>query len=331
MEERRTRSQGPPSLSENNELIQWDALQDPVRIEREHAEACRLARQADTANNVDKNTAGDNEISQTVTEPHQSTKHMPKSGEILPKVQESEGQARSTLISGEISPKQQEEMNPRPTMPGLGEIPQKNTQQVADLVGIEEGTIVNLNWENTQQEPLQVDTAEHYLDDNFSDVMRSSALGSNVSCLFNTTAFNTTNNKHKVTLDWVIPDGRNSRLEMLQDKHIMNFPVPGGKTGAMLVYLPDLEPFYNTKDFLVDLQSGELFVTLQNKWYPVGLTCQKQDFEVDQLMALIQHASIRLKNSLHKNENTDILVLDLAKAQPPPTSIHSRHRQLHNT
>ena len=44
----------------------------------------------------------------------------------------------------------------------------------------------------------------------------------------------------------------------------------------------------------------------------------KQDFEVDQLMALIQHASLRLKNTLHKNENTDVLVLDPAKAQPPP-------------
>ena len=41
-------------------------------------------------------------------------------------------------------------MNPRPTMPSLGEIPQKKTQQVVDLVGIEEGTIVNLNGENMQ-------------------------------------------------------------------------------------------------------------------------------------------------------------------------------------
>ena len=148
--------------------------------------------------------------------------------------------------------------------------------------------------------------------------MRSSALGSNVSSLFNTTAFNTMNNEHKVTLDWVIPDGRNSRLETLQDKHIMDFPAPGGKTWAMLVYLPDLEPFYNTKEFLIDLQSGELFVKLHNKWHPAGLTCRKRDFEVDQLMALIQHASIRLKNSLHKNENTEVLVLDPTKAQPLP-------------
>ena len=97
----------------------------------------------------------------------------------------------------------------------------------------------------------------------------------------------------------------------------MNFPAPGSKTGAMLVHLPDLEPFYNTKEFLIDLQSGELFVTLQNKWYPAKLTCRKQDFEVEQLMALIQHASIRLKNSLNKNNNTEVLVLDPAKAQLP--------------
>ena len=102
-------------------------------------------------------------------------------------------------------------MDPRPTTPSLGEIPQEKTQQITDLVGIEEQVIVNLNGENMQQGSPQLDTAEHYLDDNFSDVMRSSALGSNVSSLFNTTTFNTTHNKHKVTLDWVIPDGRNSR------------------------------------------------------------------------------------------------------------------------
>ena len=317
-ERRRTRSQGPPSLSENNELIQWDYLQYPVRIEREHAEARRLARQADTATNVDKNMVGSSEISQIVTEPHQGTKYMPKSGKILPKEQESEGQKCIMPILGEILPKQQEAMNPRPTTPSLGEILQKKTQQVADLVGIEEGTIVNLNWENTQQGSPQVDMAEHYLDDNFSDVMRSSALGSNMTSLFNTTIFNTTHNDHKFTLDWVTSDDRNSHLEMLKEKHIMNFPAPDGKTGAMLVHLPDLEPFYNTNEFLIDLQSGELFVKLQNKWHPTGLTCRKQDFETDQLMALIQHTSIRLKNSLHKNEDTDVLALDPTKAQPPP-------------
>ena len=59
---RRTRSQGPPSLSEGNELVQWGSLQDPVRIEREHAEAHRIARQPNTVNNESENTVECSEI-----------------------------------------------------------------------------------------------------------------------------------------------------------------------------------------------------------------------------------------------------------------------------
>ena len=174
--------------------------------------------------------------------------------------------------------------------------------------------------ENVQKESSQMDTAQHYLDDNFSDVMISSALGSNVISLFNTTTFNTTHNEQKVTLDWILPDGKNSQLETLKNKHIMDFPVPGGNMGAMLVYLPDPEPFYNTKEFLVDLQSGKLFGKLNNRWHPAGLMCKKRNFEVDSLMALIQHASIKLKNKIYrrKEEQTTVLTLDSSETQPPP-------------
>ena len=169
-------------------------------------------------------------------------------------------------------------------------------------------------------EITQIETAQHYLDDNFSDVMRSSALYSNLSSLFNTTALNNTHNDQKVTLDWILPDGRNSHLETLEDKHIADFPAPSGNTGAMLVSLPDLEPFYNTSEFLKDLQSVELFVKLQGKWHPLGLTCKKRDFEVDQLMALIQHSSIRLKIRLYKRNEEEMAVLTLnpSKAKVPP-------------
>ena len=172
---------------------------------------------------------------------------------------------------------------------------------------------------NLQQKSPQIDMAQHYLDDNFSDVMRSSVLGSNVSSLFNTMTFTTTHSEQKVTLDWILPDGKNSQLETLRDKHIVDFPAPGGNTGTMLVYLPDLEPFYNMKEFLVDLQSGKLFVKLNGRWQPAGLTCEKRNFEVDSLMALIQHASIRLKNKIYgrKEEQTAVLTLDPAEAQLP--------------
>ena len=61
-ERRRTRSQGPPSLAENNELIQWDSLQDPVRIEREQAEAHRLARQINMITSTAENRVESSEI-----------------------------------------------------------------------------------------------------------------------------------------------------------------------------------------------------------------------------------------------------------------------------
>ena len=81
---RRTRSQGPPSLSEDNELIQWDSLPNPVRIEREHAEAHRLARQADTAVRVRENMVEISEILQVRSIEHQHPKNELQTSEILP-------------------------------------------------------------------------------------------------------------------------------------------------------------------------------------------------------------------------------------------------------
>ena len=285
---RRTRSQG---LLEGVQLIQWDSLQDPVRIKREQAEAHRRAREANTVTNINEGAVENSEISQLTEEQPRLTIGAPQLGTISPNQQGQEGQTNVTPELGEISPKRREENNPQQIRENRSEIPPKEPDEVTDLMAMEEGvraqtpnknTYSNSKKENRpqgeehlQKESPQIDTAQHYLDDNFSDVMRSSALGSNVSSLFNTTTFTTTHSEQKVTLDWILLDGKNSQLETLRDKHIMDFPVPGGNTGAMLVYLPDLEPFYNTKEFLVDLQSGELFVKLNGKWHPAGLMCEK--------------------------------------------------------
>ena len=66
---RRTRSQG---LSEGTQLIQWDSLQDPVRIKREQAEARRRAREANTVTNMNENTVENRDISQ-LTEDNQGS------------------------------------------------------------------------------------------------------------------------------------------------------------------------------------------------------------------------------------------------------------------
>ena len=309
---RRTRSQGLP---EGTQLIQWDSIQDPVRIERELAGVHRQAREASTATSKGERVIDNSEISQETEVQPRGTIRTPRSGEISPNKQGQELHTDVTPKPGKISPGRIEVRGPHGATERVDEILPREPNEVMDLVAMEEGAIArtpNRNThsnskgekgpqeeENLLNESPQMDTAQHYLDDNFSDVMRSSVLGSNVSSLFNTTTFNTTQNEHKVTLDWILPDGRNSQLETLKDKHITDFPALGGTTGAMLVHLPDLEPFYNMKEFLVDLQSGELFVRLHNRWHPAGLTCKKRNFEVDSLMALIQHASIKLKNRIY--------------------------------
>ena len=177
----------------------------------------------------------------------------PLSGKISPNHQGQEGRTNTTPKSGEILPEPTGENIPQYVTENMSEVSQKEPDEVTDLMAMEEGARADKKTysnskngnglqgeEDSRKESPQMDTAQHYLDNNFSDVMRSSVLGSNVSSLFNTTIFNTTHNDQKVTLDWILPDGRNKQLETLRDKHIADFPALGGNTGAMLVHLPDL-------------------------------------------------------------------------------------------
>ena len=84
-EHRRARSQGPPSLPESNEIRYWGSLPDPLQIERDHAEALRLARQASTGLNMSKNAAESSEISQVTSQQTQPIQNTQLSGKISPK------------------------------------------------------------------------------------------------------------------------------------------------------------------------------------------------------------------------------------------------------
>ena len=72
---RRTRSQG---LSEGAQLIQWDSLQDPVRIEREQAEARRRAREVNTEININERAVENSEILQVTEVQPRFTKDLTK-------------------------------------------------------------------------------------------------------------------------------------------------------------------------------------------------------------------------------------------------------------
>ena len=163
-ERRRTRSQGPPTPAENNELIQWDPVQNTVRMERGRTETGRLKRQTNIVNNVIENRTENNEILQeqhsNELDHEQRTAYTPTTNEIPPKDQPLENTGsqageippteqrpgNSGTQRGEISPEEQrledtgvqsgeippEQQNSHlnSTLPRLGEIPQQKVHQL---------------------------------------------------------------------------------------------------------------------------------------------------------------------------------------------------------
>ena len=62
-------------------------------------------------------------------------------------------------------------------------------------------------------------------------------------------------------LGWIVSDGTNRTLEEIKDKKISNDCSPGGgQAGPVVMTLKRLEPYYGTQFFLVDLETGEMFV-----------------------------------------------------------------------
>ena len=143
---RRTRSQG---LSEGAQLIQWDSLQDPVRIEREQAEACRRVREENTVTNINERAVENSEISQLTEGQPRLTDEAPWLGEISPNQQGQEGQTDVTPKSGEISPKRREENNPQHVTENRGKILPKEPNEVTDLMAMEEGARAQTPDKNT--------------------------------------------------------------------------------------------------------------------------------------------------------------------------------------
>ena len=133
---RRTRSQ---VLLEGEQLIQWDSLQDPVRIEREQAEARRQAREENTVTNINERAVENSEISQLIEGQPRLTDGAPRLGKISPNQQGQEGPTDVMPKASKISPKRREENNPQHVTGNRGEISPKEPDEVTDLMAMEEG------------------------------------------------------------------------------------------------------------------------------------------------------------------------------------------------
>ena len=89
--------------------------------------------------------------------------------------------------------------------------------------------------------------------------------------------------KPAIPLGWIIPDGTNQTLEEINEKKVANGISPGGgNVGAIIASLQNLELYYGTQFFLVDIETGEVFAYVQQQWRQTGLYCLNQPFSRDQ-------------------------------------------------
>ena len=101
---------------------------------------------------------------------------------------------------------------------------------------------------------------DHFIDDNYGDVLRSSLLNpSSYMSLLSVKTSPTQPQPRTMVMDWYIPDGTNRRVVEIPERKIADFHSPGGGTGALILTLTRLLLYYDTTKYLVDIDTGEVF------------------------------------------------------------------------
>ena len=98
---------------------------------------------------------------------------------------------------------------------------------------------------------------DNFLDDNYEDVLHTSNIQTNFSI---SGSNRNVTGRPALPLGWIVPDGTNKTLEEVREKKVANGTSPGGgSAGEIITSLQNLEPYYGTQFFLIDLKMGEVF------------------------------------------------------------------------
>ena len=151
-----------------------------------------------------------------------------------------------------------------------------------------------------------------YMDDDYTDILRTSQLKTSFSLM---SLNNTAASRPQMPLEWIVPDGTNRTLEEIAEKKIANGTSPGGGSGAVVVSLPQLEKYFTTKYYLVDLDTGEVFAYTGQLWRRTGLYCAVQPFNVAELRLKMERYSRAMKMEIENEEQTPITPLTTSRPQ----------------
>ena len=83
----------------------------------------------------------------------------------------------------------------------------------------------------------------------------------------------------------------------------------GGHSGAIVVNLQRLEPYYRTQFFLVDLETGEVFGFVQQQWRCSGLYCSSQLFAITELVNKVERHGQIMQAELEAEQKTPVMNL----------------------
>ena len=158
------------------------------------------------------------------------------------------------------------------------------------------------------------DILDHFIDDNYGDVLRSSLL--NPSSYMSLPSVKTSPPQPQprtMAMDWYVPDGTNRRVVEIPERKIADFHSPGGGTGALILTLMRLLLYYDTTKYLVDIDTGEVFGWITNQWRRTGLYCSPQLFIVSELTALTTRCCAALKMDLEQEQQTSVIQLQRAR------------------
>ena len=66
----------------------------------------------------------------------------------------------------------------------------------------------------------------------------------------------------------------------------------------MIVHIPNIQPYFDTGKYLVDLHTGDLFAALREDWHRLEVGCRRTGFVMENLNTLLEHAGARLKKQV---------------------------------
>ena len=150
-----------------------------------------------------------------------------------------------------------------------------------------------------------VNMIDQFLDENYEDVLRTSNIQTNFSL---SASDRNLTGRPVLPLGWIVPDGTNRTLEEIKDKKISNDHSPGGgQAGAVVMTLQQLEPYFGTQFFLVDLETGEMFAYIRQQWRQAGLHCSSKPFVINDLIPKVERQGQAMWAELEAEDQTPLV------------------------